>query len=540
MASSPRSEYRPEGHVEEEPPVDEDGLPEGGPANPRLGVLGWLRYVWRTLTSMRTALVLLLLLAIAAIPGSLVPQETSDPNGVTQWRADDPDGARILDAFGLFNTFSSPWFSAIYILLFVSLIGCVIPRAWHHARAMLAKPPRTPARLDRLEGHLVLPFDGTAGEALEEARAVLRSRRYRVVEYGRSVSAERGYLRETGNLLFHVSLIGVLLSVALGSGFGYTGQRVIAEGYAFTNVLSGYDSFHPGRFFNDGLLAPFSIRLDALGVTYEENDFDSYGTPLDYNAAVTVTERGGTPQHETLKVNAPLSVDGTQVYLLGNGYAPVLTVRDPDGNVVFSQPTLFRPLDANLASLGVVKIPDGLGEQIGMEGFLYPTAIQLESGAYASSHPDLRGPLVTLEVYTGDLGLDDGQATNAYVLDTGSLTKIAGRDAPSPTIQLRLGDRVDLPDGLGSVELTSIPRFVALDIHSDPAQGWVLAFVVLAVAGLLTSLFVPRRRVWARVVEDADGGAALEWAGLARGEDPRLAEAVRALAEETAAPQQRS
>jgi len=550
MASSPRSEdsdYRPEGHIDERTIVDE--RPDAPAADserlnqPRLGPIGWLRFVWRQLTSMRTALILLLLLAIAAIPGSLVPQTSSDPNGVAQWRAQDPDGARVLDFFGLFSTFSSPWFSAIYLLLFISLIGCVIPRAWHHGKAIFAPPPRTPARLERLEGYTTRSFGGDRADALAAARAVLKRRGYRVADVASarapeggtpdSVSAERGYLRETGNLVFHVALIGVLAAVGFGSGFGYTGQRVIAEGYAFTNVLSGYDSFNPGRFFTDSALAPYSVRLDSFDVTYDEVNIDSYGTPLDYHATVTVTELGQEPRTEVLKVNAPLTIAGTQVYLLGNGYAPVLTVRDPDGRVVFSQPTLFRPMDAKLGSIGVVKIPDGLAEQIGMEGFLYPTAIQLESGAFASSHPDLRGPLVTLEVYTGDLGLDSGRATNAYVLDTESLTQIAGRDADAATIALRVGDRVDLPDGLGSVELTAIPRFAALDIHSDPAQGWVLAFVILAVAGLLLSLFIPRRRVWARVIEDSDG-VRLEWAGLARGEDPRLAEAVAGLADAAA------
>ncbi len=544
MASRPRSEgsgadYRPDDHIEStlaEPVEAGAGSDSSGGSDrldqPKLGPVGWLRFIWRQLTSMRTAIILLLLLAIAAIPGSLVPQRSSDPNGVDQWRATDPDGFRILDFFGLFSTFSSPWFSAIYLLLFISLIGCVIPRAWHHAKAIVAAPPRTPARLGRLEGHTSRHFDGSPEDAVAAARAALRSRGYRVADYpGPSVSAERGYLRETGNLVFHVALIGVLASVAIGGGVGYTGQRVIAEGYAFTNVLSGYDSFHPGRFFTDDQLAPFSVRLDSLVVEYE-----ALGSPRDYTATTTVTRRGAEPETQVLKVNHPLSIDGVQVYLLGNGYAPVVTVRDPDGNVVFSQPTLFRPQDAALGSLGVIKIPDGLAEQIGMQGFFYPSAIVQESGALASSYPGLLNPILTLEVYTGDLGLDDGIARNAYVLDTESLTQIAGRQSETPTLELKPGERAELPDGLGSIELTAIPRFAALDIHSDPAQGWVLGFVLAAVAGLLLSLFIPRRRVWARAVTDQDGTVRLEWAGLARGEDPRLAEAVSVLAGSVGSP----
>jgi cytochrome c biogenesis protein len=219
------------------------------------------------------------------------------------------------------------------------------------------------------------------------------------------------------------------------------------------------------------------------------------------------------------------------VYLLGNGYAPQLIVRDAEGTVVFSQPVAFLPQDSNLFSLGIIKIPDGLDEQLGIRALLYPTTLPLENGTYASSHPDLRDPTVTLEVYSGDLGLDNGQGTNAFALNTDALTQIAGRDAEAPTIELKLGDVADLPNGLGTIELASIPRFVSLDVHHDPSQGWVLLFSSLVVGGLLASLFVARRRVWVKAVVSADGAVTLEYAGLARGDDPRLEEAVADLAD---------
>ena len=128
--------------------------------SPALGVVGWARWGWRQLTSMRTALLLLLLLAIAAIPGSLVPQRSADPNGVTQYFTDNPDLAPILDGLQLFDVYTSAWFSAIYILLFISLIGCVIPRTQHHWKALRARPPRTPARLERLSTYRETLIEG--------------------------------------------------------------------------------------------------------------------------------------------------------------------------------------------------------------------------------------------------------------------------------------------------------------------------------------------------------------------------------------------
>lgn len=523
--------------------AEQDARPPA-PAQPRLGPIEWLRFAWRQLTSMRTALLLLLLLAFAAIPGSLVPQVTSDPNGVIQFHRDNPDLAAVLDALGVFSTYSSVWFSAIYLLLFISLIGCVIPRAKHHWDALRSRPPRTPVRLERLTGFVRRPTTASAATAMDAAHALLRSRGYRVERFGDagvggpdadgpgadsaapSVSAERGYLRETGNLVFHTALIGVLIAVGVGGGWGYTGQRVVVEGAAFANVLAGYDSFNPGRFFDERQLVPFSIALDDLEAVYEQENQNAFGQPTDFTATVTVTERGGEPQQRTIKVNEPLHVGGSEVYLLGNGYAPVLTIRDPDGAVVSEQAVPCRPTDGNLTSVCVFKVPDGLPEQVGLLGFFYPTAAQLSSGAFTSIYPDLKNPLLTLEVYSGDLGLDEGLPVNVYTLDTDSLTQVAGRDAAQPGLELTPGSRADLPDGLGSIELSALPRFAALDIHRDPAQGFVLGFSVLAVAGLLVSLFIPRRRVW---VKWADGE--LEYAGLARGEDSGLEAAVAELAD---------
>jgi cytochrome c biogenesis protein len=533
VASSPPSKAQPTG-TRSDPARPADHVDQQQPSTPitqpKLDFVGYLRFFWRQLTSMRTALFLLLLLAIAAIPGSLVPQVSSDPNGVIQYKRDNPQLSEVLDALGVFNTYTSIWFSAIYLLLFVSLIGCVIPRTKHHLEALRTRPPRTPARLERLEGFTTRTVAVDAATAVDSAEALLRRQGYRVERYGDSVSAERGYLRETGNLVFHGALIGVLIAVGIGGGFGYSGQRVVVEGDSFLNSLASYDSFNPGRFFTDSALEPYAIRLDSFVPVYEQENASALGQAIDFTATVTSTLRGQEPVEGTIKVNEPLSIGGTQVYLLGNGYAPVITVRDPEGAVVFSQSVAFLPQDANLFSVGVVKIPDGLDEQLGMTGLFYPSAVALESGALASNYPDLINPVLTLEVYSGDLGLDSGRATNAYALDTDELTQIAGRDADDPTIELRLGDTAELPNGLGSIELTAIPRFVSLDVHHDPSQVWVLLFSALVIGGLITGLFVPRRRVWAKAVA-ASGGLTLEYAGLARGEDPTLAAAVADLAE---------
>ena len=510
------SSSRPSDHYDSPEPI----------AQPKLGVVGYLRFFWRQLTSMRTALFLLLLLAFAAIPGSLVPQRSSDPNGVVQYAAKYPDLYGVLDWFGVFNTYSSVWFSAIYLLLFVSLIGCVIPRTRHHFIALRARPPKTPARLERLAAFTSRESTADAATAIETATALLKKQGYRTERYDNSVSAERGYLRETGNLVFHTALIGVLIAVGIGGGFGYTGQRVVVEGQKFVNVLGDYDSFNPGRFFSGESLDPFRIALDDFTVKYELANENAIGQATNFTASVTTTEPGSDPKQAEIKVNSPLDIGGSQVYLLGNGYAPTLVVRDPDGNVVWTDSVPFLPQDANLTSVGVVKVPDGLAEQVGMVGFFYPTAAETASGALTSGYPDLVIPLLTLRVYTGDLGLNEGEPRSVYALDVATLTAVAGGDADVAALELSPGETVDLPNGLGTIEFTDVKRFASLDVHHDPSQLWVLGFALLVVAGLLTSLFIPRRRVWVKAV-----GSRLEYAGLARGEDPTLEAAVEDLAQ---------
>jgi len=542
---------RPSDHVDG---IAVEDRPAGGAGDgivqPSLGPIGWMRWGWRQLTSMRTALLLLLLLAIAAVPGSIVPQRSADPNGVTQYFTDNPDLAPVLDRLQLFDVYTSAWFSAIYILLFISLIGCVIPRTQHHWKALRAQPPRTPARLSRLDDHVesiveLAPGQDAASratEAVELAAAQLKRAGYRVQRYdGRgslSVSAERGYIRETGNLVFHTALIGVLLAVGIGGGFTYTGQRVVVEGTTFVNALTDYSSFNPGRFVDVEALEPYSMTLDRFDVSYQQPGTAGAGMAMNFAAHLTTQLAGEEPQEGVVRVNHPLDIAGDRIYLMGNGYAPTITVRNAGGEIVFHDSIPFLPQDNNLTSLGVIKVADGLPDQLGMVGFFYPTMQPLESGAFTSVFSDLVYPVLTLNVYRGDLGIDDGTPRSVYTLDPTGMTQLTGGDTGNDSIQILPGETADLPEGMGTITFedeteevgASVKRFASLSIHRDVAAPWVLFFAVLSMAGLLAALFVPRRRMWVKVTPDGRT-LRIEYAGLARGEDPSLAEAVEQVAQ---------
>ena len=328
----------------------------------------------------------------------------------------------------------------------------------------------------------------------------------------------------------------MLITVGVGGGFAYTGQRVLVEGETFANTLLDYDSMNRGRFVGDGALAPYSMRLDSFDVTYQPFGEPGSGQAGDFSANVTVQENG-EERTGSVKVNEPLGVADDNVFLLGNGYAPTITVRDPDGEVVFTNSTPFLPQDNNMTSLGVIKIPDGLSEQVGLVGFFYPTTGVLDTGAFFSGFGDLTNPTLTLDVYTGDLGINEGIPRSVYVLDTTGMTKVTGRTTDLESIELTPGQTADLPNGMGTVTFEdespagatdasqSVKRFASLQIHRDASGPWVLGFALLALGGLMLALFIPRRRVWVKATGQ-DGIVSLEYAGLARGEDPTLATAV--------------
>src|SRR5690242_346715 len=318
---------------------------------------------------MRTALLLLLLLAVAAVPGSVFPQRRINPGRVEEYLADHSGYGPWLDRLGFFDVYSSIWFSAIYLLLFVSLVGCVLPRTRAHLRALRAAPPRTPRRLERLPAHTRVAVDTPSDDVLDALAATLRRRRYRVARHdGTSVSAERGYLAETGNLVFHLALLGLLAAVAVGSLLGYSGQVLVVEGSSFSNALPYYDSFTAGPRVDQGNLTPFSLTLDRMRVRFEDQATGSqFGAPREFDADLTVRdEPGAAPRTVSIHPNEPLDSRGVRVFIVGNGYAPVITVRDGNDKVAFSGPVPFLPQGGNYVSVGVVKVPYAAPRQVGL------------------------------------------------------------------------------------------------------------------------------------------------------------------------------
>ena len=488
----------------------------GGPATTRarggrLGAVGWARWGWRQLTSMRTALVLLFLLALASIPGSVLPQEGIDPAAVSQYYASHPALAPVLARLSAFDVFGAPWFAAIYLLLFTSLAGCVLPRAVRMARSVRQPPPSAPRRLGRLPQAASFGTAIAPGPALESAAGLLARKRFRLRAGDDWVSAEKGYLHEVGNLLFHIALLGLLGSVALGGLVGYKANRLLVAGQAFADTPTALDVFRPGRLVSPSDLAPFSISLEHFAASYISSGVQR-GQPSSFSAALRYSASYGGSEHSyDLRVNHPLIVDGVQVFLIGHGYAPIFKVTDGTGQVRFDEPVPFIPVEqSGLSSAGVIKVPDASPEQLGFAGVFLPTAIDVD-GRLASAFPAALFPRVSLVSYAGNLGLDSGQSQSVYSLVTKHMHKLAVAPAP-----LAPGQSIKLPNGLGTLTFTGYRQWVSLAITYDPGQIPALVSAIAALAGLVLSFLVRRRRMFVRAYPDEGGRTVVEVAGLTR------------------------
>lgn len=468
----------------------------------------FLRWCWRQLTSMRIALILLLLLAVAAIPGSLFPQRSQNPVQVRQYFIDNPQAAIWLDRLSMFEVFSSPWFSAIYLLLFISLIGCVLPRSIEHLKAIGAKPPLTPKYLDRMEFYTEIKKVD-----LDKVEKYLKKKRFRIRRDENSISAEKGYARESGNLLFHLSLVLILIAVGVGSLLGSRGDAIVNVGDRFINTPTSYDILGFGKYQSEDSLPPFSITVKDFKAEYDPVT----NAAIDYELTVlTANPAGSKEESRIIKVNQPLTYGSTKIYLQANGYAPIVVVKDKFGKVVFDGPTTFLPQDGNLSSIGAIKIPD-MQPQIGFVASFLPTADRDPIRGGFSSYPEVLDPRLLLAVWKGDLGLNTGVPQSVYRIDTSKMERIGLK-------ALVLNESYDF--GEGSITFTGWKPWVNLQIINDPGKGYALLGAILAISGLLISLFTRQRRIWVKQ------GKKTQIAGLAKNGIPGLEDEINDLVKE--------
>jgi cytochrome c biogenesis protein len=397
----------------------------------------------------------------------------------------------------MFDVFGSVWFAAIYLLLFISLVGCLVPRIRLHARAVVRKPLPAPRNLNRLPESGAFETADDASSYAAAARSAL-GRRWRITEReepsgARTLSAEKGYSRETGNLIFHVALLLSLVLIAVGRLYSYQGSRIVIQGadQGFCNTVSAYDSWHPGRFAAEGKVTPAPFCIDEM--TSFTANYTASGEPSQFAAHVVYRPTlNSAPQQKTITVNHPLRLEGDRVYLINHGFAPQVTVHMPDGSVRHDT-SAFVPTDATtLLSEGTFKeagVP-GKNQDVGISGFFAPSPQINGNGVITSVSPQVSNPVLGLFVYQGDLNYR-GLPQSVYSLDTSKMKQLGA-------VNLAAGATKSFANGV-SVTFDGWVPWASIQVSHDPSQGYLLAAAVAMVIGLLGSLGVRRRRVWLRL-----------------------------------------
>lgn len=503
-------------------------------------VIKYLRKAWNWLTSMRTALALLFLLALAAIPGALLPQRNLNESNVIEYIENNGRIAEFYDQLQLFDVFSSTWFIAIFVLLMLSLIGCILPRTWDHYKAMKTPPVRAPKVLSRLPHHGAGTVDKPMAAVEEDTRRLLK--KWHVSETAaaddragaRSFAAEKGYSREFFNLVFHISLVLMLVTVALGRMIYYEGMVIVVTGTEeegrsaeFCNTsTANFDSFRAGPVFDGTGLTPFCFVAHDFTADYlPSGQAEMFTSNISYAVGEDIQTDSETWEDYELRVNHPLRIAGDRVYLQGHGYAPTFTVEWPNGETR-TQTLQFRPDDLTyFLSTGAMRFDPPAGmypdlferrqNQLAIQGLFAPTAEWSgeNNELLQSSFPAMRDPAVAIDIYRGDNGLDTGRAQELFSLDSAMIH--SGELQRIERVNLMEGEEVTLDDGT-VISFDGAYEFANYQISRDPTQNWVLLASILMLVGLVGSLVVKRRRVWVRLHPTADGGTYIETAGLAR------------------------
>ena len=485
--------------------------------------------VWRTLRSMRTALILLLLLALASVAGSLIPQQPNSPERVAQYLTDHEVLGTFLQRAGLFDVFGSWWFTLITVLLFVSLVACLIPRTRALMRALRAKPVHA-REIDAFRHYGERAVAATPAATIEASRRVLRRRSYRVASDPdrAALAAEKGVLREVGSLVFHWAFILILAGVIYGKGTGFSGYAVVVEGGTWVDAAANYDGqIRTGRFFG-GDFTGTGLRLREF-----ESAFRETGQPMDFVSRVDLLNPDGSfLRSQDVRVNHPAEVNGISIYQINFGWAPRIVIEDADG-VAFDDTVVMDrdPAPEGVVEFavpwrGVVKLPGGGHGQDApdraIELELWPDSrafFALLDGREPQAMLTEFDPIIRFSVFDGRLTeLATNTLDTSFMRETETGIVGAGRTADLQTgSQLAVGD-----EGSGvTMTFPELRQYSVFQVSRDAGVSLVLLAAILILVGLLPALYTARRKVWVRA-EPAGDGAVLKVGGFALQRKPQF------------------
>jgi cytochrome c biogenesis protein len=376
---------------------------------------------------MRTAIILLGIIAGLSIIATLLPQRVLQPEKASAYLQAHQVLGPIWDRLGLFSVYESWPLVVAAVLMYVSLGNCVITR----------------------------------GRALYQ-------------RWRRHLPRNHQFIGEAGSLVFHLSFFVLLAGILYGKAAGFSAFVNVIEGQSVVEARPSYDQIEEGLLFSADQHRGYEVRVDSFNASYYEN-----GKPKDFVSHVVVLDHGQRITEKDIRVNQYLEYQGVKFYQGSYGWAPVIQVTDPAGKLVFDSPVVFfgEPTLSN----GILKVPAAgpPGQQLGALMFFAPDVQAGASGAQAGT-ANLNNPALTYRFFKGDL--QASRAQNVNELDTSRMTQLA-------TGGILLGQTADLPGGY-RVSFPRVMRYTGLQVTDDPGVSIIWVAFALMLGGLMVRLYL--------------------------------------------------
>jgi cytochrome c biogenesis protein len=427
------------------------------------------RRLYGLFTSVRFAVVQIVLIALAGVIGIVLPQLPSSAFRSAADYATRMDAIRarldpglgqgvvgLFERLGFFRVFTAPWFTFLLVLLVVSIVICTLdrtPRLWRQSVDIRVAQP-DPFFDPRLPDRAVI----AGGLAEDDVRGALARARFRVrVEHDAArgtayVYGDRHQYVKLATLLSHMGLIGFLVAGAVTSVFGFEDGFLLPVGQA-TPI--------------DRIGTPDLVTIKNLAF---EAPRDSSGRFTDFSTDLAVYQGGREIARKTIRVNDPLEAAGYTIHQNFFGPSADLTIRDAGGALLWSGPIPLDQVNAG-RPYGRFAIP---GRDEGME-------LLLDKATDGS-------PMLVV------LGYTPTGATNPDGTPEVRSTFVGG---------LSSGLAYTSGDGL-RVTLARIGAYSGVIVKRDPGALIIWLSFLLLIVGLSITFYLPRRRVWARIGEDGE------------------------------------
>ena len=421
----------------------------------------WLRF-WHEFTRMRTAIYFLIAIIAITLIGALVPQQNTDSQTlVDSFLASHQHLNSLAAAVGLplTSVFVSPLFYALVACLYLSLGWCVLRR----------------------------------GQAL-------------VVRTVRGYARNAQYWGEWGSWLFHTSFFLILFAAVWGKATGFDGLLTIIQGQTVTEAAASYDSLEQGVLSN-GYHTNLQLHLNSFVAKYGAGGVASL-----YKSSITVERQGKPIMTRNVEVNHYLAVDGIHIYQQDYGWAPVITVRNPAGQVVFSSP--IECFGENKSDeTCVLKVPDfnytvpGSHHplQLGAQMVMLPDArtivpvtnagqLNTIGTTYTAGGGVANNPVVGMQLFIGNLGLTNGVPQNVDTLDVSQMVPYFqnGQEVYLPlgtTLKLQLpgANNTSVPF---TISFTALKPYSLFQISKDSGVPLVYVSFFLIMMGIILKLYI--------------------------------------------------